>query len=68
MTLAPEDAATLYNAGCLFCIMGETDKCFESLEQAVDHGFAHPQWLENDPDLAPIRDDPRYQGLLDRLR
>ena len=67
MTLAPDDAATLYNAGCLFCIMGEIERCFECLEKAVDNGFAHPQWLENDPDLQPIRNDPRYKKLLDRL-
>jgi serine/threonine protein kinase/Tfp pilus assembly protein PilF len=67
MMLAPEDAATLYNAGCLYCIMGETDKCFECLEASVDNGFAHPQWLENDPDLVEIRDDPRYKKLINRL-
>lgn len=67
MILAPHDAATLYNAGCLFCIMGEVDKCFECLESAVDNGFAHPQWLESDPDLEAIRDDARYGVLLERL-
>jgi serine/threonine protein kinase/Tfp pilus assembly protein PilF len=67
MKLSPDDAATLYNAGCLFCIMEEYDKCFQCLEAAVDNGFAHPQWLENDPDLEPVRKDPRYRKLLDRL-
>jgi serine/threonine protein kinase/Tfp pilus assembly protein PilF len=68
MVLAPDDAATLYNAACLFCIMGEIEKCFECLEKSVDNGFAHPQWLENDPDLTEIRKDPRYKKLLDRLK
>jgi serine/threonine protein kinase/Tfp pilus assembly protein PilF len=67
MQLAPEDAATLYNAGCLFCIMEEIDKCFDCLDKAIDNGFAHPQWLENDPDLTAIRKDPRYKKLLERL-
>jgi serine/threonine protein kinase/Flp pilus assembly protein TadD len=67
MDLAPEDAATLYNAACLFCIMGEIDSCFASLKKSIDNGFAHPQWLENDPDLAAIRKDPRYKKLLARL-
>jgi tetratricopeptide (TPR) repeat protein len=67
MKLAPEDVATLYNAGCLFSIMGEIEKCFECLEASVDLGFGHPQWLETDPDLEGIRDDPRYQKMLDRL-
>jgi serine/threonine protein kinase/Tfp pilus assembly protein PilF len=67
MSLGPDDAATLYNAACLFCIMGEIDKTFECLEAAIENGFAHPQWLENDPDLESIRDDPRYEGLLEKL-
>jgi TolB-like protein/Tfp pilus assembly protein PilF len=67
MELAPHDAATLYNAGCLFSIMGEVDKSFECFESSVDNGFAHPQWLESDPDLEAIRDDARYAALLERL-
>ena len=67
MNLAPNDAATLYNAGCLFSIMGEVDKSFECLENSVDNGFAHPQWLESDPDLEALRDDARYGALLERL-
>jgi serine/threonine protein kinase/Tfp pilus assembly protein PilF len=67
MKLSPDDAATLYNAGCLFSVMGELDKCFTCLDGAVENGFAHPQWLENDPDLDPIRSDPRYKSLLERL-
>jgi serine/threonine protein kinase/Flp pilus assembly protein TadD len=67
MKLGPDDAATLYNAACLFCIMGEVDKAFECLEQSVENGFAHPQWLVNDPDLSAIRDDPRYHRLLEKL-
>jgi serine/threonine protein kinase/Flp pilus assembly protein TadD len=67
MKLGPDDPATLYNAGCLFSVMGEYEKCFESLEKALDNGFAHRVWLESDPDLEPIRSDPRYQALLDRM-
>ncbi|MFH1754828.1 MAG: protein kinase, partial [Candidatus Latescibacterota bacterium] len=67
MVLAPDDPATLYNAACLFSVMGEYDKCFECFEQAFDNGFANKKWMENDPDLKPIREDPRYKTLLARL-
>ena len=67
MELSPDDPATLYNAACLFSLMEEIDKCFQCLDQAIDNGFAHPQWLENDPDLEHIRNDPRYLPLLQRL-
>jgi TolB-like protein/Flp pilus assembly protein TadD len=67
MKLAPDDVATLYNAGCLFCVMGEYDKCFECLGKAIDNGFAHRSWVESDPDLDPIRNEDRYKALLARL-
>ena len=67
MKMAPDDVATLYNAGCLFCVMGNYDRCFECLEKAVDNGFAHRVWIENDPDLKPVRKEARYKLLLERL-
>ena len=68
MRLNPEDAGTLYNAACLFAIMGELDRCFDCFEKAVENGFANREWVKNDPDLAAIRSDPRYKGLLAKLR
>jgi serine/threonine protein kinase/tetratricopeptide (TPR) repeat protein len=67
MNLAPDDPATLYNAACLYSVMGEYDKCFECFEKAFDNGFAHKGWMENDPDLQSIRNDPRYKDLISRL-
>jgi serine/threonine protein kinase/Tfp pilus assembly protein PilF len=67
MALSPDDAATLYNAACLFSVMGEREKCYECLDQAVEHGFAHPQWLENDPDFESIRGEDRFKKILAEL-
>jgi adenylate cyclase len=67
MELGPRDPATLYNAACLFCLAGQLDRCFECFELAVDNGFHNSSWLENDPDLEAVREDPRYHRLLERL-
>lgn len=67
MTLAPKDPATLYNAACLFCMMGEFEKCYECFEQAIDNGFAHRVWMENDPDLEAIRRTPRFKELIELI-
>jgi adenylate cyclase len=67
MQLAPKDPATLYNAACLFCLMGEFEKCYECFDQAIDNGFAHRVWMETDPDLEAIRRTPRFKELLEQI-
>ncbi len=67
MELGPRDSATLYNAACLFSLMGEYDKSFACFDRAVENGFSNRAWLESDPDLEPVRSDPRYKLLLSRM-
>jgi len=67
MKLTPTDPAALYNAACLFCLMGETERGFQCLEKAVEHGFSNRRWLENDPDLNAVRSDPRYARLIESI-
>jgi TolB-like protein/Flp pilus assembly protein TadD len=67
MELGPRDPATLYNSACLFALLGDADRCFECFDRAVEHGFANAQWLEHDPDLDGVRDDPRYAALIGQI-
>ncbi len=67
MELGPRDTATLYNSACLFSLMGDFDKCFDCLNRAVEIGFSNRAWVETDPDLDPIRSDPRFSVLLGRF-
>jgi TolB-like protein/Flp pilus assembly protein TadD len=60
----PDDAGVLYNIACAYSSLGKPDEAIAALERAVDKGYAHKGWMENDPDLAPIRNSPRYQALL----
>lgn len=59
-----EDAAVLYNLACFFAQAGESDRAFECLRTCIAGGYSHRQWVENDSDLDPIRDDPRYEEML----
>jgi tetratricopeptide (TPR) repeat protein len=63
----PNEISTLYNIACLFTATGEPDKALDLLERAVDLGWSRPEWLRQDPDLVPLRGDPRYLQLLSRL-
>ena len=63
LVLEPEDSGVRYNVACMFAIEGVKDRAIECLQDAVRAGFAHRDWVENDPDLDSLRDDPRFQAL-----
>jgi tetratricopeptide (TPR) repeat protein len=62
-----EDPGVLYNVACSYSNMGRNNDAIECLEKAVQNGFGHREWLENDSDLDPLRGEPRFQALLRRL-
>jgi adenylate cyclase len=68
LTIDPEESGTLYNVACIHSLLGESERALDLLEDAVRHGFGHKEWLENDPDFVSLRDDPRFQGLVQSLR
>jgi serine/threonine protein kinase/Tfp pilus assembly protein PilF len=63
IAIDPNDAGIQYNVACLFALEGERTRALQSLEAAVRAGFAHRDWVEKDPDLDSIRDDPRFKAL-----
>ena len=68
LDLYPEDAGVLINAACLFAKDGDTEKALGTLEMAFGKGFGKKAWIEHDPDYDSIRDEPRFQSLLNKLR
>ena len=66
-TTDPEDPLVLYNLGCVYSNLGELDKALNVLDEAITFGMGQKEWLEHDPDLDPLRDDPRFAELLARL-
>ena len=66
LAIDPEDPAVLYNVACTYAFLGRTDDVIACLEKAIQHGFGHREWLENDSDLDSVRDDPRFQALLQK--
>jgi TolB-like protein/Tfp pilus assembly protein PilF len=68
LELYPAEFTTLYNAACAYCLAGERDRAFDALDRAVATGRGFRTWIERDPDLAPLRGDPRFQEILGRLR
>ncbi len=63
----PDDPGVLYNVACLYALAGLADTALECLERAVDNGFGHREWLDNDTDLDSLRSHPRFQALREKI-
>ena len=61
--IRPDDPATLYNLACFYTHIGEIERALDYIERSV----SSRSWLENDPDMDPLRDHPRFQALLEKL-
>jgi tetratricopeptide (TPR) repeat protein len=68
LSLRPDGIGVLYNIACLFCSLGRTEEAIEYLERASLKGYAMKKWLEKDSELNPIRNHPRFQALLKKLK
>jgi serine/threonine protein kinase/tetratricopeptide (TPR) repeat protein len=64
LAIDPDDAMLLYNVACTYCVLGKPEEAISYLERAVDRGFGHKEWVEHDPDLNPLRDNPRFQTIM----
>jgi mannose-6-phosphate isomerase-like protein (cupin superfamily) len=61
----PESWGAWYNAACWESLAGNPDTAFEYLRRAQQlNADAVREYLEQDADLDPIREDPRFEALL----
>jgi len=67
LAIDPEDPGVLYNVACTYATLGLLDEAIACIEKSVQNGFGHKEWLENDADLDPIRDNPRFQAVLKKV-
>ena len=67
LAIDPEDAAVLYNVACVHALAGSNEEALDNLDKAIQNGFGHRDWLENDSELDSIREEPRFQALLRKL-
>jgi TolB-like protein/Flp pilus assembly protein TadD len=67
LVIDPADAGVRYNVACLFALEDEPERAIDCLEEAIAAGFGNREWIGQDPDLAALRDDPRFQELIGDL-
>ncbi|MCB0532273.1 MAG: tetratricopeptide repeat protein [Saprospiraceae bacterium] len=58
-------AIAYYNLSCLRSLQNQPDKAFNYLDQALMHGYNAYDWIQQDPDLAPLRaQEERWDVLM----
>jgi adenylate cyclase len=67
MSLAPDDDAILYNAGCALAVVGEKELALDALERAIGAGLVGGDWIPQDPDWEQLRDHPRFRTLMQQV-
>ncbi|MCH7774507.1 MAG: tetratricopeptide repeat protein, partial [Bacteroidetes bacterium] len=67
ISINPDETSVLYNATCIYSLLGKFDEALDYFEKAIEAGFASREWIDNDSDLDPIRNHPRFQKALKKL-
>lgn len=66
--LCPHDSNILYNAACTYGILQKKDEALRALKRAVAAGFMAVEYVEPDPDLSCLWQEPEFQKLLSLIR
>ena len=67
VSIDPNETAVLYNAACIYSELGKVDVALDYFEKTIESGYASREWIDNDSDLDPIRNHPRFQKALKKL-
>ena len=66
--LQPDDFGVLYNVACNYAEMGDVERALDALDRAIATGAGSRSWIEHDPDLAKMRELPRFKQIMARLQ
>jgi serine/threonine protein kinase/Flp pilus assembly protein TadD len=64
VALRPDDGNTLYNATCVYGVLGRRDEALDMLRRAIKSGYGNFDWVRRDPDLSLLREDPEFRELV----
>jgi tetratricopeptide (TPR) repeat protein len=64
LAIDAEEPIIEYNAACVYVALGRHDDAINCLKVSLREGGLSREWATNDPDLDPLRGDPRFQEML----
>lgn len=68
LELYPDDTSALVNCACVHARLDQRNAALDLLERAFARGCGKRDWVQNDPDYANLRGEPRFNRLLGGLR
>lgn len=66
--LQPENATAHYNLACSLALSKRKSDALDELRRAVQLGYRDFDWMQQDPDLEPLKKLPEFQRLLLELK
>src|SRR4051812_10530291 len=66
--LFPDDMAVVINSALIHTHLGLKQEALDRLERMFGKGWGKKGWIDQDPDYDPLRGEPRFQALMERLR
>jgi tetratricopeptide (TPR) repeat protein len=60
-------AVDFYNLACAYALSGAPEKALDNVERAIGAGLKRREQYEADPDLASLRELPRFKALMQSL-
>jgi len=61
--LEPDNATAHYNLACSLALTRRRAEALRELRRALALGYDDFRWMQQDPDLASLRDDPEFRAL-----
>ena len=66
--IEPDDMAVIINGALVRAKLGMNDEAIDMLERVFGQGRGKKEWIEYDPDYDPLREDPRFKAMLEKLK
>ncbi|MSU46286.1 MAG: hypothetical protein EXS42_03970 [Lacunisphaera sp.] len=66
--LEPDNPTAHYNLACSLALCKKRPDALRSLRQAVSLGYDDLDWMQQDPDLELLKNDPEFLQLLRQLK
>ncbi|MCI0338947.1 MAG: tetratricopeptide repeat protein, partial [Acidobacteria bacterium] len=61
------EKVTAYNRACFAAVCGNTENALALLRAALESKEQSIEWARTDPDFDLLREDPRFEALLDEM-